>query len=166
VFYADETGVSEQGYVPYGWQFKEEQVYIEVGRGKAINCFALLARDNRVIYTTTNQTITADFIMEQLEELSIKITKPTVVVLDNAKVHTAAKLKACLAVWQNRGLYLFYLPPYSPHLNIAERLWKELKARWIRPQDYKTIDTLSYAVTLALSAVGTDLFIHFSEFNL
>ena len=141
-------------------------MYIEVGRGKGINCFALLSRDNKVIYTTTKETITADFIREQLEELSLAIGKPTVVVLDNAKVHTAAKVKACLPVWQKRGLYLFYLPPYSPHLNIAERLWKELKARWIRPQDYKSIDTLGYAVNLALAALGTDLFIHFSDFNL
>jgi transposase len=29
--------------------------------------------------------------------------------------------------WQERGLLLFYLPPYSPHLNIAEVLWRKLK---------------------------------------
>jgi len=166
VFYADESGVSEQGYVPYGWQFKDEQVCIEVSRGKAINCFALLSKDNRIIYKTTKETITADFITCHLDALSLRICKPTVVVMDNAKVHTAAKVKACLCVWQNRGLYLFYLPPYSPHLNRAERLWKELKARWIRPQDYTSIDSLGYAVNLALEAVGKKLFIHFSDFNL
>ncbi|MBD0289056.1 MAG: transposase, partial [Flavisolibacter sp.] len=68
--------------------------------------------------------------------------------------------------WQQRGLYLFYLPPYCPHLNIVERLWKELKARWLRPKDYLTTDTLFYAVTLALAAVGKDLFIHYSNFKL
>jgi transposase len=87
-------------------------------------------------------------------------------VLDNAKVHTASKVKACLKGWQQRGLYLFYLPPYSPHLNITERLWKELKARWLSPKDYLTTNTLFYAVTLALAAVGKDLCIHFSTFKL
>jgi len=142
LFYADESQVSEQGYVPYGWQFKDEQVCIEVSRASAINCFALLSKDNRIIYKTTKETITAAFITCHLDELSLSSCKPTVVVMDNGKVHTAAKLKACLNTWQNRGLYLFYLPPYSPHLNITERLWKELKARWIRPQGYKSIDTL------------------------
>jgi transposase len=166
LFYADESGVAEQGYVPYGWQFKEEQVHTEVCRGRRLNCFALLSRDNRLIYQTTTESITADFIIEQLDQFAFSIQKPTVVVLDNAKVHTAHKVKKCLKGWQQRGLYLFYLPPYSPHLNITERLWKELKARWLRPKDYLTTDTLFYAVTLALDTVGKDLCIHFSTFKL
>lgn len=166
MFYADESRVSEQGYVPYGWQFKDEQVAIAVSKAKGLNCFALLSRDNQLIHKTTQQSITADFVIEQLETFSLSLQKPTVVVLDNAKVHTAAKVKQCLQGWQQRGLYIFYLPPYSPHLNIAERLWKELKARWLRPKDYLTADTLFYAVSLALAAVGNDLYIQFSNFKL
>lgn len=166
LLYADESRVSEQGYVPYGWQFKDEQVAIEVSKGKGLNCFALLSRSNEVIYQTTTGSITADFVMEQLDKLSFTLKKPTVVVLDNARVHTAAKVKACLQGWHQRGLYLFYLPPYCPHLNSAERLWKELKARWLRPKDYCTTDTLFYAVTLALNDVGKDLCIHFANFKL
>jgi transposase len=152
--------------VPYGWQFKDERVCIEVRKGKGVNCFALLSRSNELLYKTTQQSITAAFIIEQLDQLSFRLPKPTVVVLDNARVHTAAQVQACLQGWQSRGLYLFYLPPYSPHLNITERLWKELKARWLRPKDYLTTDTLFYAVTLALAAVGKDLCIHFSTFKL
>ncbi len=117
-------------------------------------------------YYTTEQAITADYIATQLDRLSLSICKPTVVVLDNARVHTAQSVKKCLDIWQNRGLYLFYLPPYSPHLNIIERLWKELKARWLRAEDYQTADKLFYAVYLALAAVGTHLFIRFSDFKL
>ncbi len=164
--YADESRVSEQGYVPYGWQFKDEQVCIAASKGKGLNCFSLLSRHNKLIYKTTQGSITADFVMEQLELFSLRLHKPTVVVLDNARVHTAAKVKACLQGWHQRGLYVFYLPPYSPHLNIVERLWKELKARWLRPKDYLTADTLFYAVTLALAAVGSQLFIQFANFKL
>jgi transposase len=166
LLYGDESRVSEQGDVPYGWQFQDEQVSIAVSKGKGLNCFALLSRSNELIYQTTTQSITADFVIEQLDQLSFRLQKPTVVVLDNAKVHTAQKVKACLQKWHGRGLYLFYLPPYSPHLNIAERLWKELKARWLRPKDYLTTDTLFYAVTLALAALGKNLCIHFANFKL
>ncbi|MFN4081000.1 MAG: transposase, partial [Saprospiraceae bacterium] len=34
------------------------------------------------------------------------------------------------------GLSIFYLPPYRPRLNIAERLWLELRARWLKPEAY------------------------------
>jgi transposase len=91
--------------------------------------------------------------------------------MDNARVHTAAKVKQPMQAWQKRGLYLFYpggepLPPYSPQLNIAERLWKELKARWLKPEDYLTGDHLFYAVNLAMAAVGKSLFINFSDYQL
>ncbi len=166
LFYADESQVSPQGYVPYGWQFEEEQVCIASAKGKGLNCFALISRDNRMVYATSKDSITADFMVDQLERLSFSITKPTVVVLDNARVHTATKINQALGRWQQRGLFLFYLPPYSPHLNMAERLWKELKARWLKPQDFHTTDILFFAVNMALAAVGKQLFIHFKEYSL
>lgn len=166
LFYGDESQVSEEGYVPYGWQFPDEDVAIEVAKGRRINCFALISRKNEIIYRTTENNITADFIIEQLEKLSMSINKPTVIVLDNARIHTARKVKERLRDWQDRGLYIFYLPPYSPHLNIAERLWKELKSRWIKPADYCSAENLFYTVSLALTAVGKELFINFSKFTI
>jgi transposase len=151
--------------VPYGWQFKDEDVAIEVSRGKALNCFGLISRKSVLHFATTTQKITADFILEQLDRFSWHIIKPTVVVLDNARIHTAKKIKERLRYWQKRGLYIFYLPPYSPHLNICERLWKELKARWIKPEDYKNTDTLFYRVNQVLNSVGKELIINFSEFK-
>lgn len=166
IFYRDESQVSTEGYGPYGWQFKDEQeVCIESAKGQAINCFALISRDSRLHFATSGKNITAGFIVEQLGQLSFGLKKPAVVVLDNARVHTAKEIKAALPAWQQRGLYLFYLPPYCPHLNLAGRLWKEMKAGWIRPMDYTTVQHLAYAVFLALAAVGNELVINFSDYN-
>lgn len=166
LFYGDESQVASEGYVPYGWQFEDESVCIASAKGKCLNCFALISRDNRAVYATSEESITADFIVKELDKFSLEIKKPTVVVLDNARIHTAAKVKKQLETWQQRGLFLFYLPTYSPHLNITERLWKELKARWLRPQDYLTTDSLFYAVKMALAAVGQLLFINFSDYKI
>jgi transposase len=144
----------------------DESVYIEVAKGQRLNCFGLISRQNQLHYATTEGSITAAFIVDQLETLSWQLSKPTVVVLDNARIHTANKVRQRLVDWQQRGLYIFYLPPYSPHLNLAERLWKELKARWLQPQDYQTSSSLFYAVWLALAAVGQELFIRFGSFKL
>jgi hypothetical protein len=57
-----------------------------------------------------------------------------------------------------------YLPPYSPHLNIAETLWRILKGKWIRPPDYVSTDTLFYSTNRALAAVGKELFINYLKF--
>ncbi len=162
LFYADETRFSEQGYVPYGWQFKDEEVAIEVSKGKSINCFGLLSRTNRFLYKITEKNINSDFVIEFLDDLSLNISKFTFVVLDNARIHTARKVKQLFKIWQKRGLFIFYLPPYSPHLNIIERLWKEMKQGWIKPDDYKSADDLFFAVNRICSAIGNHLFIKFS----
>lgn len=166
LYYGDESQVSEKGYVPYGWQFADEAVSIQVSRGRSMNYFGLLSRSNAFLYKASEEPITSVFVLEHLDAFSRGLVRPTVVVLDNASIHTAKKIKARLRLWQERGLYVFYLPPYSPQLNLIERLWKELKGRWLRPEDYASADCLFYASELALAAVGKELTINFSSFKL
>ncbi len=135
-------------------------------KGAGLNCFALLNRANELLFKTTTQKITSSFIIKQFEQLSFSIQRTTVLVLDNARVHTSKKIQERRTFWQERGLFLFYLPPYSPHLNIAEVLWRKLKYEWLQPSDYTSSNTLFYTVKQALAAVGTDLTIHFSDFAL
>jgi len=135
-------------------------------KGVGLNCFALLSRGNDCWFETTRQRITSEFVVEQLERLSFSIKKTTVLVMDNARVHTSQQIKERHAFWQQRGLFIFYLPPYSPHLNLAETLWRKLKYEWLQPADYATTDGLFYRVRQALAAVGSSLKIQFSEFNL
>jgi transposase len=150
--------------VPYAWQFPDEQVAMPSdGRG-GVNCFALISRDNRAHWHLTQESISALWVSERLDALSLSLRRLTVVVLDNASVHAkAAKERA--AVWQGRGLFVFFLPPYSPHLNIAEVLWRKLKYEWLRPGDYADLETLRLAVWQALAAVGRSLRIQFSAFR-
>ena len=166
LYYGDECQVSLAPCVPYGWQFPEEQVFMPASKGAGVNCFALLRRASELVFATTRQTITSAFLLEHLEGLSFAIQKTTVVVLDNARVHTSQEFKERRVYWQQRGLYLFYLPPYSPHLNLAETLWRKLKYEWLEPADYAVADTLFYQVRQALAAVGSSLKIQFSKFSL
>lgn len=165
LYYGDSTKVSEQGYVPYGWQFADEDIRIPARKGRSVNCFGLITRTNQFIGKVTENNINADFMIKLLDELSWQITKPTVVVLDNARAHTACKVKELLRFWGDRGLYIFYLPPYSPQLNIIERLWKELKGGWLKPADYLTADQLFYAVNRVCANIGKDLKMNFSEYK-
>ena len=85
--------------------------------------------------------------------------------LDNARVHTSKRFQECREAWKKRGLFIFYLPLYSPHLNLIEILWRKLKYEWLRPEDYFGEDNLFYAVTQILAAVGDNLKINFSQLN-
>ncbi len=166
LYYSDESRVALEPCVPYGWQFADEEVAMPSAKGGGLNCFALLSRDNRCLINTSEETFTSRFIFERLEDLSFKLPKLTVVVLDNARIHTSGIIKDRIKVWQSRGLFIFYLPRYSPHLNIVETLWRKLKYEWLSPSDYQSKEHLFYQVRLALTAVGNSLFIRFSKFKL
>lgn len=165
LYYSDESRVSLEPCIPYGWQFPDEKVFMPTQKGEGLNCFALLKRNNDCLVETTMENINSQFVLERLEELSTNLRKLTVVVLDNARIHTSQIIKERIKVWQQRGLYLFYLPRYSPHLNIVEILWRKLKYEWLSPSDYQDKENLFYQVKLALKAVGQNLFINFSTFR-
>lgn len=161
VFYGDETRISEVGYVPYGWQFKDEDIFIPAQRGKGLNCFGLMSKDMQFHYAITEKSINTDFIVEYLDRFSLQLTKYTMIILDNASVHKSKKMQERFDYWQQRGLFIFFLPPYSPQLNLIERLWKEIKEGWLRPCDYHDFDTLSYAVNRIFANIGKSVNLNF-----
>jgi transposase len=166
LFYGDESHVCSTGYVPYGWQFPGEEVFIPVEKGCKITIWGLISRRNHLHWRTTEKNINANFIFTQLEEISFSIRKPTVIIVDNASIHRAHLIQQQLPFWEQRGLYVFYLPAYSPHLNIAETLWRKLKKEQLDPRDYFNKDTLFYAVNRCLGQVGNLWKIQFSSFNI
>lgn len=166
LFYADETHISSEGYVPYGWQFPGEKVAIYVEKGYKINILGLISRQNQCHFKTTEANITSGFICDFFEDLSFKITKETVVAWDNASIHCAKIIQERKRIWEQRGLFLVALPPYSPHLNIAETLWRKIKAEWLVPEDYLEKDTLFYAANRCMANIGKELTINFKKFSL
>ncbi len=166
LYYGDEAGVNLEPNVPYGWQFRDEEVSMPSEKGKGINCFGLFTRDNQSWTATSETAINRDVVMEQLERFSFSLKKLTIVVLDNARIHHGKQMRERIEGWQSRGLYIFYLPTYSPHLNIAETVWRKLKYEWLSAEDYTSREHLQYAVKQALLAFGKSLRIKFSNFKM
>lgn len=163
LYYGDESHICTEGYVPYGWQFRGEDIYIHSERGLRLNIFGMINRHNRYEGFATTENMIADKIADFLDRLSMRIRKNTFVVLDNASVHRCRLIRELRPVWEKRGMFIFFLPPYSPHLNIAETLWRILKDKWLRPADYISTDSLLYATNRALAAIGSELNINFAH---
>jgi len=166
LFYGDETRVSSEGYVPYGWQFKDETVCVLSEKGYGMNILGLISRDNKCHFTSTEQTINAAFVLSYLDDLSRKITIETFIVLDNASIHKARLLQEKWAVWQERGLFIFFLPPYSPQLNLAETMWRKLKTEWLQASDYGEKERLFCAIDKYMNNIGNKNTIRFNPFNI
>jgi transposase len=166
LYYGDESHVCSEGYVPYGWQFPDEEVCILSEKAYKVNCLGFISRENQCLWKMTTENIDTQFVLEFLEQFSFEIHKTTFIVLDNARIHKAKAIKERIPYWQARGLFLFFLPPYCPHLNITETLWRKLKKEWLNPEDYIHKDKLFYAINRCLANVGINLKINFSHFNL
>jgi transposase len=164
IYYGDESRVCENGYVPYGWQFPGEKVVIGSQRGKYINIFGMISRNNDFFFETSEGKGTSEFVIQALDKFVQTLSKPTILVLDNCSIHKSAAFKEKAKEWEEKNLFIFYLPPYSPHLNICERVWKELKARWIRTQDYADFQTLKERVLFILDNIGKLFNIDYSDF--
>ena len=65
-----------------------------------------------------------------------KKTTKLFLVMDNASIHTANKLQNKIEEWESLGLTIFFLPTYSPELNLIEIVWRRIKYKWLQSRDY------------------------------
>ncbi len=80
--------------------------------------------------------------------------KRCVVVLDNAPFHTARVIEERELEWAARGLVLYRLPAYCPHLNLIEGVWRRLKGFLMPRRFYDSVAELKTAVLHALRLLG------------
>ena len=73
-------------------------------------------------------------------------TVPRVVVLDNAGLHISKVVKAARPRLAEQGIYLYYLPAYSPELNRIEPVFRQVKYQEIPVRSYTSRAALRQAV--------------------
>jgi transposase len=126
VLFMDSAHFVLAAFVAIVWCF--ERVFIKTAPGRfRLNVIAAIHATSQKLTALYNTTyITADTVVQLLEEIARQYAGlPVYIILDNARYQhcqlvkdTALKLK----------LNLVFLPPYSPNLNLIERLWKFVKA--------------------------------------
>lgn len=92
--------------------------------------------------------------LDALAEQAQRMNKPCVVVLDNAPFHTAGVVREREQEWEERGLVLYRLPAYCPHLNLIEGLWRRLKGFLMPRRFYDSVAELKQAVLHGLRLLG------------
>lgn len=163
LWFGDESHVCTSGYVPYGWQFPEEDVCVPVQKEQRLNVFGMVTPACEYQGFDSTDSIKGKVLAEYLDEFSKNIKRPTFIVLDNASIHRKGEVAKKIGEWKERGLYIFFLPPYCPHLNIAETVWRMLKTQWLHPEHYRNKQILHETTREILSKIGTDYVIRFSH---
>jgi len=161
--YADETAFSLQSNLPYGWSKQCKQAGIPSQKGSNLNVFGLLNLQGDLTSYQTTRKVNSDQIIEWLNDFASTIEIPTVVVLDNAPWHTSNAVEEMIMEWEEKELFIFRLPIYSPHLNKAETLWRKMKYEWLKPEAFSSKENLHQAINNILTNYNNEEFnINFS----
>lgn len=111
-------------------------------------------------YTLELPYCNADCFQQYLNGLSgHKPTEFKIMILDNGAFHKARRLVI------PANIALLFLPPYSPELNPAEKIWRYIKDR-LANQIFKTLEDLSVTVMNIIQNLSTQVIHSITGWNL
>jgi transposase len=160
--YGDESGFCLTPYVPYAWQERGTTITIRSQRSRRLNVLGFLNQNNELTSYMFECNINSEVVIACLDDFSNCLTQKTIVVLDKASIHCTKKLDRKENEWREKGLTIFWLPTYSPQLNLIELLWQKIKYEWLDGEAYESWSQLVQSVENILKQVGTKYTINFA----
>jgi transposase len=122
---------------------------------KRYNVLGAIDSHTRELFTVTNDSYinstSVGALMWKIWDANRDV--PITLVLDNARYQ---KCQVVHAMANYLGIELLYLPPYSPNLNIIERLWKYTKKNCLYNKYYPKFDQFKAAIDGCLHRVNND----------
>ena len=117
---------------------------------KRLNVIGVVDAITQKILSQTNITsVNAEAMAVFLYYLKSQMPdKPISIVLDNARYQHCNFIKELA---QQLDITLLFLPPYSPNLNLIERLWKFTKKTALYGKYYEKFDEFQEAITACLN---------------
>jgi putative transposase len=161
LFYLDECGFAPSLPISYSWCLpgQRKRVPYEYPRGRRVNALAGYEPYGSEAWLgaeTFERTLKSDDLLAYLGRLP-GAAVPRVVVMDNASLHISKVVKAQRPALARAGIYLYYLPPYSPELNEIEPLFKQVKHHEIPKRSHKSKEELRESVDQGFAAYGESL---------
>lgn len=147
IYYADGVHPQHNTHCSYGWikRGQAKQIKTNTGR-KRVNLNGLVnANDPTDVIIEESASVNAQSTIAMLKKLEKQCPDldKIYVVADNARYYRAKLVKEFLATSK---IEILFLPPYSPNLNLIERLWKFLKKIVLYNQYYEKFSDFRSAV--------------------
>ena len=115
---------------------------------------ALNALTLELVTVTNDAYINAASVCELIHKIAmLAVDIPITLVLDNAKYQRCEAVTECA---RSLEIELLFLPPYSPNLNLIERLWKFVKKKCLYSKYYEKFPAFKDAISDCLAKLGTE----------
>lgn len=161
LYFGDESHFGLTPNVPYAWQTKQNPILLPAAKGKYLNVVGLMSRKNKLYHKVLQSTFNSERLIAFMDDFVKQTVKKTIVILDNSPIHKSNKFMAKVKEWKEKDLWIYFLPPYSPELNLIEILWKRIKYQWLDFDAYKNFQTLEEKLNLVLDNFGNKYDIKF-----
>ena len=162
LYYFDEAGFALDPSIPYAWQESGSIIELPAMKYGRINVLGFMNRKNDLHTYMFEQSIHTGVVLACFDAFCKTIEKKTVVMLDNASIHTSEEFEDRIPHWKKQGLILKYLPTYSPELTLIEILWRRIKYDWLPFPAYQCLNAMIEALENILSNVGSKYQITFA----
>jgi transposase len=140
-----------------GWLWSFARVFIKAPAGRqrlnVIGAVDAITKQLHFLGNTTrvNTDTMLTFLVHVREHYLTAL--PLYLVLDNARYQHN---KAVKALAEQLNITLLFLPPYSPNLNLIERLWRFVKQKCLTAIYYENFAAFQKAILSTLNKVNTD----------
>jgi len=153
LFFVDAAHFVRLPFLGYLYSLTVRFIKAASGRQRFSVLGALNAITKEVVTITDHGYINAVWVCALLQKLHDQFTQlPIVVILDNARYQRCALVEATARKF---GIQIIFLPPYSPNLNLIERLWKFVKKKALYNQYYSGYEQFHKAISNCLEQTGT-----------
>lgn len=124
IYFVDAAHPHHNNRPYYGWIFRGDVKTVKANTGRErINLNGALNIEDMDITVLSEPTINYQAMERLMLSLEVKQPEGQIhLIADNARYNHNHKLKEFLV--KHERIHLHFLPPYSPNLNIIERLWK------------------------------------------
>ena len=151
VFFVDAAHFVMGAFLGLLWCFERLFLKSSSGRSRYNVLGAYSVKGTELITLTNNAYINSDTLVELLTTIN-RLHPDTAItlIMDNARYQRCAKV---MDKAKALGIDLLFLPPYSPNLNLIERLWKFTKKQCLYNRYYETFQQFKAAIDDCLDKV-------------
>ena len=103
----------------FKFEFGQTPVVQATGRRLSLNMISAVSTQGEFRFMLHEGSVGAKVFVEFLKRLMVNAEKPVFLLVDGHPIHKAKMVKSYVEGLDGK-LKLFYLPPYSPHLNPDE----------------------------------------------
>ncbi len=128
IYFQDESSTRSDSHAGTTWAPMGETPEVEsTGRRFSLSMLSAVSKEGDFRFMVHEGTVNAKVFRGFLKRLMASAGTPIFLVVDGHSIHKAKLVREYVEA-QNGRLKLFFLPPYSPHLNPDEQVWRYVKS--------------------------------------